>query len=59
LIGYVDIGAHNWLDFGLSDEAKVDLFIKGAKSAAQFLKTFDWEAYKKIRKKKSEYYKVS
>ena len=58
LIGYVDIGAHNWLDFGLSDQAKIDLFIRGARSAAQFLRTFDWEAYKKIRKKKSEYYKV-
>jgi NTE family protein len=56
LIGYVDIDSHNWLDFGLSDEAKIDLFVRGAKTAAQFLKTFDWQKYKDVRKKKSEYY---
>ena len=56
LIGYVDIDSHNWLDFGLTDEAKIDLFVRGAKTAAQFLKTFDWQKYKDVRKKKSEYY---
>jgi NTE family protein len=56
LIGYIDTGNHNWLNFGLTDEAKVDLFIRGAQSAAQFLNTFDWVKYKKIREVKKELY---
>lgn len=56
LIGYIDTGSHNWLDFSLTEEAKVDLFIRGARTAAQFLTKFDWEKYKKIRKDKSDYY---
>ena len=56
LIGYIDTGSHNWLDFGLTDDAKVDLFIRGARTAAAFLKGFDWDGYKKIRQAKSDYY---
>jgi NTE family protein len=57
LIGYIDIGSHNWLDFGLTDDAKVDLFIRGAQKAAEFLNRFNWEEYKKVRSAKMEYYK--
>jgi len=32
----------------MSDEAKVDLFVRGARKAAEFLTTFDWGAYSKI-----------
>jgi len=56
LIGYIDSGNHNWLNFGLTDEAKVDLFIRGAQSASKFLNTFDWAKYKKIREVKKELY---
>lgn len=56
LIGYIDTGNHNWLNFGLTEEAKIDLFIRGAQSASQFLKTFDWIKYKKIREVKKELY---
>jgi len=56
LIAYIDTGTHNWLNFGLSDEAKVDLFIRGAQSAAAFLSTFNWANYKKIREVKMKLY---
>ncbi len=56
LIGYIDTGSHNWLNFGLTDEAKVDLFIRGAQAAATFIHDFNWEKYKEIRKVKKELY---
>ena len=59
LIGYVDTDSHNWLDFNLSDEAKLDLFIRGARTAANFLSNFDWVNYKKVRKEKADYYNKS
>lgn len=49
LIGKIDVGHHGWLDFSLSDDAKADLFIRGAEGAARFLRTFNWSDYKKIR----------
>lgn len=56
LIGYIDTGTHNWLNFGLTDDAKIDLFIRGAQAASSFLKSFDWEKYKGIRKVKMQLY---
>jgi NTE family protein len=56
LIGYIDTGNHNWLNFGLTDDAKVDLFIRGAQSAAAFLNSFNWDNYKEIRKVKKQLY---
>lgn len=44
------VGPHNWLNFNLSDEDKVDLFERGAKAAASFLRKFDWEKYKDVRR---------
>lgn len=49
LIGKIDIGDHDWLNFAISEEAKVDLFRRGAETAATFLRGFDWLAYKKVR----------
>ena len=45
------------MDFNISDEKKLELFIAGAKEAKYFLQNFDWEGYKKIRKtiKKTDY----
>ena len=57
LIGYIDTGNHNWLDFGLKEDAKVDLFIRGARTAAEFLNRFNWQRYKEIRRGKCDYYK--
>ena len=51
LIEKIDIGDHNWLDFGITDEAKLDLFVRGALAAERFLRAFDWNGYKAIRAK--------
>jgi NTE family protein len=49
LIEKIDIGEHDWLNFGLSDSDKVDLFKRGAEAADRFLRCFNWLEYKKIR----------
>jgi predicted acylesterase/phospholipase RssA len=50
LISYVDVGNHHWLDFSLSEEARIDLFRKGAKAAYHFIRRFDWPEYqRKVR----------
>ncbi|MCB2219493.1 MAG: patatin-like phospholipase family protein [Bacteroidetes bacterium] len=49
LIQKIDIGEHDWLNFAISDEAKKDLFVRGAQAAAEFLRKFDWIAYKQVR----------
>lgn len=36
-VAVIDTGNYNWLDFSLSDEAKLDLFVRGARAAAAFL----------------------
>lgn len=36
-IGRIDVKGINWLDFGLSDEAKIDLFVRGVRAARDFL----------------------
>ncbi|UYQ95060.1 patatin-like phospholipase family protein [Chitinophaga horti] len=49
-IGRIDVHEFNWLDFSISDEKKVALFVKGAQAAGQFLQSFDWEGYKADRR---------
>ena len=49
LVSHIETGKHNWLDFGISDAGKIDLFVRGARCAADFLRRFDWDAYKKAR----------
>ncbi|MDP4271042.1 MAG: patatin-like phospholipase family protein [Bacteroidota bacterium] len=56
LIGYINTGTHNWLNFALSDDEKLDLFVRGAEAAAAFLKDFNWAEYKKMRSTKSLLY---
>jgi len=51
LIAKIEVGEHNWLNFSIRDDDKVDLFIRGAKAASDFLTKFDWEGYKEIRRK--------
>lgn len=50
LVAMIDTGDHNWLDFTMADDHKIDLFARGARSAAEFLCRFNWEKYKTIRK---------
>lgn len=49
LVKEINVGDHNWIDFGISDEGKVDLFLRGAKAARDFILEFDWERYKITR----------
>lgn len=49
LVSWIPTGEHNWINFNLSDAAKIDLFASGVETAAQFLRDFDWAAYKKMR----------
>ena len=59
LVTCIDTGGHNWLNFNMEDTAKIDLFVRGAKAADHFLREFDWEDYKGIRKEIAETIKVS
>jgi NTE family protein len=49
LITSIDNDGVNWLNFNLSEEDKVKLFIQGVKAACSFIRNFDWEKYKGIR----------
>jgi NTE family protein len=51
LIQHINIGHHNWLNFALTDDDKKDLFARGAMAADRFLRKFDWNGYKEIRRK--------
>jgi NTE family protein len=48
-IGRVKVKGFNWLDFFLSDEKKIQLFVIGACAATDFLLQFEWESYKGAR----------
>ena len=56
LVAYIDTGEHGWLDFDMQEEAKVDLFLGGARGAAGFLCAFDWTEYKEVRRREKELY---
>jgi NTE family protein len=49
LVQHIDTGEHHWLNFNLSPDEKIDLFVRGVEAAVLFLKRFDWEAYKSVR----------
>lgn len=48
-IGKIPLSKYNWLNFFLSDQDKIDMFVLGAQSATSFLMKFDWETYKNSR----------
>lgn len=50
----IDVRDHNWLNFFMKEEEKIELFKKGAQAAADFLKSFDWEMYKTERLQNAE-----
>jgi NTE family protein len=45
----------NWLNFFMDDSRKVALFNLGAEKAIEFLEGFNWEDYKKLRKKVEQF----
>lgn len=50
LICFIDADKEfNWLNFKMNDEKKKKLFLLGARRGLDFIKTFDWTQYKKIR----------
>jgi NTE family protein len=49
LVEKIDIGDHDWLNFGIDDKSKIDLFLRGAQAADRFLRRFNWEKYKNVR----------
>jgi len=59
LVTNIDTGKHNWLNFRLSDTEKLDLFQCGVRSAAQFLRTFNWQRYKGMRQHLADAHSMS
>ena len=50
LICFIDADKEfNWLNFKMNPEKKKKLFLLGAKKGLEFIKSFDWESYKKVR----------
>jgi NTE family protein len=41
VVCFIDTGNHFWLDFQMSDDAKNDLFRRGAEAAATILDRFN------------------
>jgi NTE family protein len=50
LVQYIDTGTIGWLDFAMPKATKLKLFRLGAQAAVAFLRGFDWEAYKQVRR---------
>lgn len=50
-IGTIKLPEYNWLNFFLTDEDKINMFIKGAQAAKDFLLEFNWYDYKEDRDK--------
>ena len=50
LVACIDTGDHDWLDFELKPDERVDLFIRGVRAARDFLIAFDWNKYKETRR---------
>jgi len=49
-IGKVKLAEFNWLNFFMKDQDKIEMFVKGAEAATDFLINFKWEDYKHDRK---------
>ncbi len=48
-VGSIPLWQYNWLNFFLTDQDKIDMFVAGAEAATKFLLGFDWEHYKNDR----------
>ncbi len=51
LVKNIDTAGYNWVDFNISEKKKRELFVKGARAAAQFITGFHWTTYKKLRER--------
>lgn len=49
LVTYIDTADHDWLNFEMKPNDQIDLFVRGAQAAYDFLNGFDWQGYKTIR----------
>jgi NTE family protein len=50
LVTFIRTGEHHWLNFFMSNEDKQDLFVRGVDAGVEFLKGFEWDKYKDVRK---------
>ena len=41
LVGVIDTGNYNWLDFSIPESGKIDLFVRGARAARDFLMRYE------------------
>jgi len=48
-IGKIHLSEFNWLNFFITEEEKLKMFIKGAQAASDFLLNFDWVKYQQER----------
>ena len=48
-IGTIQLSEYNWLNFFLTPQDKINMFVKGAEAATAFLINFNWEEYKNDR----------
>jgi NTE family protein len=48
-IGKIPLSDYNWLNFFITDQDKIDMFVLGVKTATKFLLEFDWGTYKDDR----------
>lgn len=49
VIAFIDTKEHNFINFEMDDDEKIELFKKGIGSAVQFINNFNWIEYKEIR----------
>ncbi|MBA1145475.1 patatin-like phospholipase family protein [Ectothiorhodospiraceae bacterium WFHF3C12] len=54
LVAEVDTKGYNWLRFSMDEEEQLGLIKLGASAARDFLKSFDWAAYKRVRQSMAE-----
>ena len=59
LIAHIPTGDHNWLNFNMTEADKLDLFKSGMRTAHEFLESFDWPAYKELRRAQLEVDRVA
>lgn len=50
-IGKIRLSEFNWLNFFITEEEKLKMFIKGAEAACDFLINFNWIQYQDERTK--------
>lgn len=48
-IGKVPLFGFNWLNFFMKEDEKIEMFVRGAEAATDFLINFDWQDYKQDR----------